>query len=82
MRASIVAGGDAPPVFKFREEVLDLVALTIERLVVVDAIPPHTKRILQPTTAPTQIAPSSVSRINVYEGQFLMMQIPSWKDTK
>ena len=30
MRAAVVAGVDAPPVFEFTEHVLDLVALTVE----------------------------------------------------
>jgi hypothetical protein len=33
--ASIVAGGDAPPVFEPREAILDLVALAMERFVIV-----------------------------------------------
>jgi hypothetical protein len=32
VRATVVAGGDAPPVFEFGEEVLDFVALAVERL--------------------------------------------------
>ena len=34
MRASIVAGCDAPPVREFGKEVLDLVALLVERLII------------------------------------------------
>ena len=33
--ASIIAGGDAPPILEFGEEVLDFVALAVEGLVVV-----------------------------------------------
>ena len=34
--ASIVAGGDAPPILEFGEQVLDFVARAIERLVVIE----------------------------------------------
>lgn len=36
MGASVVAGGDAPPVFELAEHVLDLVALPVQVLVVWD----------------------------------------------
>ena len=36
MRASIVTGSDAPPVFELGEEVLDLVTLPVERLVEIE----------------------------------------------
>ena len=38
MGASVVAGVDAPPVLEPSEHVLDLVALAIERAVVVDRL--------------------------------------------
>jgi hypothetical protein len=34
--ASIIAGSDTPPVFELGEEIFDLVALTVERVVVVE----------------------------------------------
>ena len=36
VRATVIAGGDAPPILEFGEEVLDFVARAVERLIVVE----------------------------------------------
>ena len=36
MRAAIIMGGDAPPIFKFSEHILDFMALFVENFVVFD----------------------------------------------
>ncbi len=38
MGAPVVAGGDAPPILELGEHVLDLVALAIEHLVMIDRL--------------------------------------------
>jgi hypothetical protein len=38
VRASVVACGDTPPVFEFGKHVLDLVALTVERFVIIERL--------------------------------------------
>ncbi len=45
MRASVITGCDTPPVLEFGEEVLDLVALAVERLVMgIRHLPASTRR--------------------------------------